>query len=1466
MLHPDIVNKARLVEVNDDLTGYLKEIAIRMFPNIDFSEVNFCFSDKSPNAFFARKNQGYEAALCVDKNLVEMCDNEDQLAFIIGHEVTHKLVGKNNSKLIEASSDVNSIEVMYRAGYDIKQANVIMNKLANNGNRDSKGLVDDIIRSLDVHPDDFTRDFILRTVESDYSTNRGVKLSELRTTPLKHKKQISELKYQSYIRNVFDNSNFYNKNTSFKERMEVFSSAYYIYSKLSDEEKSKDSNDSADILKAFGYMLKNHKLDVFSKDAKSFIKEVYKKIPDDFKLGDADVMMMEHLLKINTFKANEFLSVPVIRKIASNLVSASENIQIFEDETFIKNLLVLEKIEFKNFDTSKIKVGEQLPNNKKLLRLLGIKSNLMEREDRIELDEDRVFFVNNKKEVEAVAKGRVEIIKTAHNVLSDKYAYSIKHRLVHLYNDYELLKNGHNIGYDKLNKLVKLFSGKQNSGKILADINDVSFTFDQKDFFNKIFSNNITWEEHNSEIDSWDGKKYFDFEKHYGKDFLSLYYGDKAEEIQKYDVDKMKTLFQYAQKEGELSVFTEAQKDELFGMTGSVDYDAEADKLINQFRWNYNESIKNEIDAFLDNTSKDYKYKVPQKMSDILALQDKKIPSRVLQLEYLRILKKQKEEKLDLFDIENFPEHTFNFYDRGYAPDEIIDYVDQILDKEDKSPDLDKRILNYFNLINGGFLKKEYKVKEEKISGFWDDIKKIENPQIRKQYLEIFMISHNRITFAPKLREKFFDEWSDIVANDLGMDNKSEDFYRKLMEQKSNVSDYKLFLPKKYDSSDYGAWGSRIAYADQIALLRKVSDKCLTQEKSSIGLAKDFKLNEKQVMDSTYMGAFTEVITANAFADKDLNRYLVKYLSEEEDEELNKKIAERLKEKAREGVNNITSDVYNKNFEREISVFHKNFWNLPFEQRAIAMKYIMETADKDWQNNFKTVMDIVLPEKHKYKKITLDILDSYLTNIEKSDAEVLVPAMLVAEIKKEGDDEISLGAILSKFLSSQGPMQVKLGQAIDSYPNLPKELKSDEIKALKTDMNIPDRATMFRRLKALMPKSEYEKLVHVGKVLGGGSYFISVAVEKENKEKSVIGYLNKYARERAEKGGVELVNTLSSIQEKGYSDTICVPLKRMIKQAQKMNKIETNNKAGLEQSIISEKTYDGLSISSGGLTMDFQVARWKSIAPDYKEMELCEGLDFNKLPEDTKEDKYYKKHIAKIYLTAEIINIMEGGYLDHDRHGGQIKVDKKNDKIHIFDNGAMSLVPPSKEEKELLGQILSKVYKKALIGQSPEKNIEKEILSLTTKDNDAPDHIVEVQKAILALGDFMSKLSTRDQISAMITAFKSCNVDPSIEKGFMNGAPRTRGELLKAINILGSMGNTGKVERKEIKREVINVQEFTIDDIIKGKTQEELSEISVLDIFENDTNRNNKVMDINQNGNILKDKRVFEKVGIISRA
>lgn len=140
-------------KIHEFLLDRAKALAGR-YIDFDKNPITFLLSDtEEPNAFFAPafdpkkkpRRDDYKTVryirnpiptpvICITRGLLDMVDNLDQLDFILGHELTHWMMRsfgiRHNSKGEEGIADLHSVDLMYDAGVDPKQALVMHDKIS----------------------------------------------------------------------------------------------------------------------------------------------------------------------------------------------------------------------------------------------------------------------------------------------------------------------------------------------------------------------------------------------------------------------------------------------------------------------------------------------------------------------------------------------------------------------------------------------------------------------------------------------------------------------------------------------------------------------------------------------------------------------------------------------------------------------------------------------------------------------------------------------------------------------------------------------------------------------------------------------------------------------------------------------------------------------------------------------------------------------------------------------------------------------------------------------------------------------------------------------------------------------------------------------------------------------------------------------------------------------------------------
>ena len=130
--------------------NYIRGICQRLLGDkidLEKEQIMFALSDTPKvNAAFAHEENRY-LVIYITEPLFNMCENEDQLAFILAHELGHMEEYMRqglhlNTKAEETAADLRAIRKMANAGYNLEEAHKISAKLFDNPLMDIESLKD----------------------------------------------------------------------------------------------------------------------------------------------------------------------------------------------------------------------------------------------------------------------------------------------------------------------------------------------------------------------------------------------------------------------------------------------------------------------------------------------------------------------------------------------------------------------------------------------------------------------------------------------------------------------------------------------------------------------------------------------------------------------------------------------------------------------------------------------------------------------------------------------------------------------------------------------------------------------------------------------------------------------------------------------------------------------------------------------------------------------------------------------------------------------------------------------------------------------------------------------------------------------------------------------------------------------------------------------------------------------------
>lgn len=464
--------------------------------------------------------------------------------------------------------------------------------------------------------------------------------------------------------------------------------------------------------------------------------------------------------------------------------------------------------------------------------------------------------------------------------------------------------------------------------------------------------------------------------------------------------------------------------------------------------------------------------------------------------------------------------------------------------------------------------------------------------------------------------------------------------------------------------------------------------------------------------------------------------------------------------------------------EQHARQFYELFWSQSAEVRSVALKLLLIPPEAEYQDRksgttdhfdkaFAFVVEQIFPDGMKYGAESKKILGVFLEETDPSLRGFMLAALIAASEKVAGaPEEYSAGKRLAMILSMLGPAEKKLGQAINSHPDTPEDLRSDT-KNIKSMSDPLPRWELLQRVAEAVPESYRDVAIpRIGATLGAASYYIAVDCDD-----SVLSLLRPHARELARTGLDRMERVATRLSTDPELSHVAGPFIESIQQAREMIELETNHEKGLIQQQNAWSRYEGLSIGVDDDTFEYSTAAWKGCGPEFRHQEKVEGEHFvDILERDGAEDPFVRS-AALAHITAEFLNMLSGQAFDHDRHGSQSKIVKGRGihTIGLFDHGCMALTPPSNEEKQQLANVLCDLVQGYLEGNTGLlERAHSFIREQRERDGVAPAYLVSVERALLALNDFMrfdssgeSALLKRSDLGGVLAAvFRSGEVDP----------------------------------------------------------------------------------------------------------
>lgn len=458
---------------------------------------------------------------------------------------------------------------------------------------------------------------------------------------------------------------------------------------------------------------------------------------------------------------------------------------------------------------------------------------------------------------------------------------------------------------------------------------------------------------------------------------------------------------------------------------------------------------------------------------------------------------------------------------------------------------------------------------------------------------------------------------------------------------------------------------------------------------------------------------------------------------------------------------------------QSLIMLHENFWAASLPIRAYAMNKILDGYSSDYKDKLDLVLNnFMAPDSTYYNdgKLVLHSVYNNLENYEQS----LILAALIAAVKKNNSSNISdgqaVGHGIKMFLQNKGPAFIKFGQLLSYLPSLDPDIRQ-ELSTLRDKADIPTRAKLFEMLETSLPEDVYNKVSYVSKVLGAGSFFVTLQIEYDGKP-CVISLMREYTVNRT-KTGIDMIN--NTIKDMAKADKKFEILKNIVNQARDSALSEIDIEQDYKKYVHAKKIYENFKVNTPNATYSPDVANWITYGyseprgekeedqepNSYKIMEMAGGkpLTSDEMSEQEKHD------MALAYTALELSILLSGEKWDTDRHAGQQNFQEiynpafKEFCIGIFDTGAQMKNTPNKKEKIAFGYLLYELVNGIRNGQSLNDILNNKITKLDKIGNKLhldTLYIDGIQRGLMALSDIIQyQKEVKDEDGNIIQPAKS---------------------------------------------------------------------------------------------------------------
>ncbi|MBM3227441.1 hypothetical protein FJZ27_01080 [Candidatus Peribacteria bacterium] len=622
----------------------------------------------------------------------------------------------------------------------------------------------------------------------------------------------------------------------------------------------------------------------------------------------------------------------------------------------------------------------------------------------------------------------------------------------------------------------------------------------------------------------------------------------------------------------------------------------------------------------------------------------------------------------------------------------------------------------------------------------------------------------------PKLRTRLIDAWTDSAKKLYGMDKGDAEYATAIIAIADRVR----------------ATMNRVDHAEILGSLAK---KLETQNHLSCELQKRaYEVTEETFTQSSLYGVFTDATIDNIRRSPDHRKATLDFLTTP----LSDDFCERYLDSGKEALEFV--DKYNlmsggftlkeEDYEegsdkamllayrkqvalKFLRYFYENFWSSPIEARAVLVRELLVSPEEVVNQVDKETFDYTVSKVFKggslYEEEARFFLRGYVDALPHYQKHLCLGAMMAAA-EKRGSSDMRLGEALAYFLENMGPAETKFGQAAQSHPLVPTNIRED-LKRLKFHASEPARwdvtqwvesarSELEREYNAVQGSQEAAKVSRIGDVVGSGSIYVVVEVEMSDGNSYMLSLLRPDVENRG-RAGFETMRRMSDNLELDSGHSIVQTTRELIDQANQRLGLEVDCPLAKQQYGAAREIYRGASIAVDGEQFYFDSADVIVAGEKFFLMSKIQGQHFIELPENNDAEKTSKKRQAMAILAFELNNKLRGRF-DCDRHGGNVKVQPQLHKIGHFDFKCMPVNGWTEEGyRQFAGLLLSTLNGEKTVKQFFNDLVEQERLlreRLQSAGSSIDPFVTEVQKGLLTDGEYTQFLEKNDLMRVVISA------------------------------------------------------------------------------------------------------------------